>query len=363
MYNFKFTIRGSDESEIEKSLTLNVIELKDAFEIGSKDFNSDSSTLKVYIKNKYNVNFDNINAKFKSSFFNFEEEFSLESNERKSFEIRVDKEDFKKLMAGFYTLTAEINVEKKKADIEGTIKFVEKGDLKTESKDYGIIINTKIIKKINQGNIVSGSQTIIKKNIISRLFTSFSPEPDISERQGFLVYYTWNKNINPGETLEIVVKTNWLFPFILILLIIVTVVLAKQYTKTNLSLKKKVAFVHAKGGEFALKVSILIHSRKYVEKVSIIDKLPALVKIYERFGGEKPIRIDEKNKRMEWSFEKLEEGETRILSYIIYSKIGVLGKFALPTATAIYEKEGKIQETESNRAFFIAEQRKKDIED
>jgi len=44
------------------------------------------------------------------------------------------------------------------------------------------------------------------------------------------------------------------------------------------------------------------------------------------------------------------------MTYIIYSKVGVLGRFALPTATAIYEKEGNIHETESNKAFFMAEQ-------
>ena len=45
------------------------------------------------------------------------------------------------------------------------------------------------------------------------------------------------------------------------------------------------------------------------------------------------------------------------MSYIIYSKIGVVGKFSLPTAIAVYEKDGKIHEAESNRAYFVAEQR------
>jgi len=88
-----------------------------------------------------------------------------------------------------------------------------------------------------------------------------------------------------------------------------------------------------------------------------------MVKVHEKFLGEEPTRVNEKNRRIEWNFEKLEEGETRVLSYIIYSKIGILGKFALPSATAIYERNGDIQEAESNKAFFIAEQRKSEIED
>jgi len=128
-------------------------------------------------------------------------------------------------------------------------------------------------------------------------------------------------------------------------------------------LRKKVSFVRTKGGEFALKITVFAKAKKYVERVSIIDRLPALTKIYKRFGGEQPTRIDEKNKRIEWVFEKLEENETRVLSYILYSKIGVVGKFALPPATAIYEKQGKIKETKSNNAYFVSEQKKEKVDE
>jgi len=363
-YTLKYFIRGQEPSNLEEQeLTFKLIDLKDAFEIGSGEVDPESNSIKIYVHNKVNFEFDEIKAKFNSAFFNFERNFSLEANEKREFSVQLNKEDFRKLMAGFYTLKAEINVQDQKTELEGIIKFIEKNVLTITKKHYGFIINTQIIEKINEGNVLVDSETVLKKNIVSRLFTSFSPQPDIVERQGLIVYYTWNKKIKPGETLEINVKTNWLLPLLVILFIVVIVVLVKQCSKTNLSLRKKVSFVKAKGGEFALKVSILVNAKKYVERISIIDKLPMLVKVYERFGGEKPTRINEKNRRIEWTFEKLEEGETRMLSYIIYSKIGILGKFALPSATAVYERDGKISETTSNRAFFIAEQRKGDIED
>ena len=361
-YTLPYFIRGQNFSEVKKELTFEVIDLKDAFEIGSGEVNPKSNSIEIYIYNKVKFDFGDINVKFSSTFFDIEKDFSLDANEKKNFSVQLNKDDFKKLMAGFYTLNAEINVEDKKANAEGIIKFVEEDIITTTEKDYGFIIHTKIIEKRNEGNVLTKSETGLKKNIISRLFTSFSPEPDIIERQGLIVYYTWNREIKPGETLEISVKTNWLLPLLVILFIIAIIILAKQYTKTNLVLRKKVSFMKAKGGEFALKVSIFIHAKKYLERVNIIDRLPPLVKIYERFGGEKPSRINERDKKIEWDFEKLEAGETRILSYVIYSKVGVLGKFALPAATAIYEKEGEINESESNRAFFIAEERKKDKE-
>lgn len=360
---FTLFIRGTDDTETEQQLTTRIINLEDAFEIGSGELNPETKSLEVYIRNKVNFNFEFITAKFSSPFFGFEESFALGPNQRQNFYVNLNREDWKKIIAGFYTLKAELTTESKTAEVEGIIKFVEKDIVSTIKKESGFIISKKIIEKINEGNTLASSETVIKKNIISRLFTSFSPEPDLVDREGLSVYYSWVREIKPGETLKISVKTNWLIPFLIIFLVVAIVVFAKKFSKRNLNLRKKVTFVRAKGGEFALKVSLFVYAKKYIEKIHIIDRLPSLVKIYEKFGGEIPSRVDEKNRRIEWNFEKLEAGEIRVISYIIYSKVGVLGKFALPSASAIFEREGEIKEERSNRAFFLAEQRTKDEEE
>ena len=83
-----------------------------------------------------------------------------------------------------------------------------------------------------------------------------------------------------------------------------------------------------------------------------------MVNLHEKFFGDQPTRTDTGNRRIEWNFDSMQSGEIRIVSYLIYSKVGVFGKFELPTATAIFEHEGEIHEVESNKAFFISEQRK-----
>ncbi len=332
-YTFQYYIRGQDGSESVQQLTIKIVELEDAFEVGSGEIDPQSSTIEIYIHNKENFNF----------------------------EVQLDKESIKKLMAGYYPLNVEVQFENEKAEVEGVIRFAEKDILTTTKRDYGFLINTQIIEKKNEGNTIATSETVIKKNILSRLFTTVSPEPDIVDRQGFTVYYTWSRNLNPGDSLEIQVKTNWLLPLFVMLFIIAIVVLAKQYARTDLTLTKKVSFVQSKGGEFALKVSVFVHANRYIEKVNVIDLLPPLVKIYEKFPStNRPKRVNEKTRRIEWDFESLQTGETRVLSYIIYSKIGVMGKFALPSAMAIYERDGKVKETNSNRAFFITEPKRKD---
>ncbi len=362
-YSITYYMQAHDQSRIQETLTFKIIELKDAFVVGSSDVDLESNSIEIFIRNTESFDFGNIDVNFSSPFFNIQKSFSLDSKETKTFTVQLNPDDFNELVAGFYTLIAKVSVEGEETNVEGIIEFIEKDIVTTTKKDFGFLITTKIIEKKNAGNTVERSETVIKKNIISRLFASFSPEPDLVERDGTSVYYTWDREIMPGETLEIIAKTNWIFPFLIILFIVAIVILTKKYSETNLVLRKKVSFVKAKGGEFALKVSVAITAKKYIERVNVIDKVPALVEIYERFGGDQPTRIDKKNRRLEWNFEKLEAGEMRILSYIIYSKVGVLGKFALPTATAVYEKEGEIHESESNRAFFVAEQRTKDVKE
>lgn len=355
-YQFNYFIQGQSGDKVSKSLIFKIVDLKNAFLVGASEINPESNSITVYIKNKVNYNFNNLNIKFSSPFFTLNKKISLSSLQEKKFNIVLGKKSFKSLLAGFYTLTADVSTRGKTAKVEGNIKFSEKDILNTSEKNYGFLIFTKVIQKTNNGNILANSQTIIKKNIISRLFTSFNPKPDSMNRQGLSIYYTWENQIKPGDTLTISVKTNWFLPLFIVLFLVGIIVFVKQYSKNILSINKKVSFLKAKGGEFALKVTLVVSARKFVERLTITDRLPQIVKLYNKFGIEKPTRIDEKNRRLEWSFDKLEAGETRVLNYVIYSKVGVLGRFALPTATAVYEREGNISETESNRAFLITEQ-------
>ena len=298
-YTFDYFIRNNYGDEVSQTLTIDILNFEDAFEIGSQDFNPESKTLNVYIHNKVNFNFENVVVVLKSPFFEFKKEFNLGPNQRNDFTITLDKEDFKKLMAGYYTFEAEIEAKGLKGVVEGTLKFSEKDILTTTKKTYGLIINTNVIEKVNEGNVLTKTETVIKKNVLSRLFTHFSPEPNTVEREGLVVYYTWYDELSPGEVLKINVKTNWFLPFVIVLLIVLVVILVKKNLNRNIVLKKKVSFVHAKGGEFALKVMILVEAKSFLERISIIDRLPYLTKVHERFGGEQPSRIDDKNKRIE----------------------------------------------------------------
>lgn len=349
----------SQTGEQKENMIIKVIELKDSFEIEAGNINYDKGTIEVYVKNLYNYNFDKVNARFSSPFFDGTTEFSLAPKEKKVFNININKDEYRKLIAGYYTIKADLTIGGKTANVEGQIKFDERNMVVSSEKKTGFIITTWAIQKENEGNVVSGAETTIKKNIISRLFTTFNNQPDTVERKGLGIYYTWAEELTPGEKFSLTVRTNWLFPLLIVVFIVAIIALARLYSLQSLVLRKRVNFVRAKGGEFALKVSVHVQARKFVEKVSITDRLPPLVKLHENFntGTELPKRVDLRNRKIEWHFPKMQAGESKVLSYVIYSKVGVVGRFALPKAVAVYDREGTIHEGESNQAFFVAEQK------
>ena len=158
--------------------------------------------------------------------------------------------------------------------------------------------------------------------------------------------------VNSGSTL--------ILPLFIIIVAILVIWGFRRYTETKIEIKKSVSHVKTKGGEFALKVHLSVKAKKNIENVSLIDKIPMIVKVYKKFSTAKPDKIDAANRRIQWNIGNLAAGETRLFDYIVYSKIGVVGKFSLPEALAVFEHHDEIHETESNKVFFLSDQIKGD---
>ena len=353
---FVYKIRGVNSGEIQDDkLTIRLVEIEDAIDIYTDKIHPDNTLTTLYIENKENYEFPSLTLKISSILFSLDTALNLEPLETKEFKVELDVEELKTLIAGQYPMNIEfINFEKK---METSFEILEKKYISVRQIKSGLFIREKHIVKTNEGSLPVEAEIKEKKNILSRLFTNFNIIPTQIERRGLSVYYTWKKQINPGEKLDLIIKTNYLFPFLLIFGIVLIIWLLKVYNRKHVELGKKVSFVKTKSGIFALKINLKIKANQYIEKVSVIDKLPVMVKLHERFSSLSPDKIDSLNRRLIWNFSNLAEGEERVMSYIIYSKIGILGKFELPSAVCIYEIEDKVHEQESNKSFFVAEQK------
>jgi len=352
---FEYRIKNS-KSELQKeTLTINIVDLSSSFSIEASPITPISEEITINIKNKIMRDFPELKVKMSSAFFENEETFSLKSLESHTLVIPIDKDKVKSLNAGQFLLNTKVETVGKKASIESIIKFLEQEGIEVlESKEGIIIRRTELINR-NIGNVRKSTIITTEKDLLSFLFTSTNIPPTSREITGFAVKYTWEKELIPNEELKVILKTNWFFPIIIIFLIVGIIVIIRKTIKIDLSLRKNISFVKTKGGQFALKVTLRIKSKGNLERIRVIDKLPPLVKIYEKFGSIHPDKIDLINRRIEWDIQSLNESEERIFSYIIYSKIGIIGRFELPEARVVYEKEGKIKHATSNKSFFINE--------
>jgi len=358
-FTFFYKVKNTKGETQSDKITLKLIKLESVLGLEADNIDPDSDKATIYLENKEEIDLEDLEVEFSSVFFNFKETFSLKSLEKKAFTVDLDAEKIKTLMEGSYLLNAEVKLGNSLTSLGSTIKILEKSGLSVEDSKEGLFIVREEVEKTNEGNSVANAKIVLERNIFSRLFTSSNIPASNMETQGSRVVYTWTKELRPGESLKVVLKTNWLFPIIIIIAIIVLIILARIYLTSDIILKKKISRVKTKGGEFALKVSISVKARRFVEKINIIDKLPGIVKLYKRYGTIAPDKIDEKNRRLEWNIESLSENEETIFSYIIYSKIGIVGRFELPEAKGVYERNGKIRESSSNKVFFVSEPSKK----
>ncbi len=355
-YGFKFNIRGQSSGIIEESLKVTLARFKESLKVSTEDITLESQNALLVIENVENYTFENLTIDATSTLFSHSEQVTLKPYEKIEIKIPLNQQQIRGLVAGEYITTVKLSEENAQEIYESHIRFLERTGTATSDEGAGFFVISRVIEKRNEGNVVSPVEITVKKDILSRLFTSFSATPDTIERKGFIVTYTWRKELNPGETLRIVVNTNWIIPLAIFLAVLIAAIVIKVVLTRDLKVQKEIVFVKTKGGEFALKVLLKVRATRFVEKIVVIDRLPPLVKLFERFGAVPPQKVDEKSRRLEWQMENMQAGEERIFSYLIYSKIAIVGKYELPTAMAVYERDGKIHESQSNKVFFLAEQ-------
>ncbi len=352
-FSFEYQIKGDNSGIFKDNMLLKIVSLKDVLEIEPKPLNPVNTEATVLVRNKENTNIENVKIDFDSPFFLGTEEISLKPFEEVLVQIKINK-DVKKIIAGPYIVSANINLQGRETKVDGLMDYLESSGISVDKSSRGFIIKDTIITKTNQGNIPATATIEVDKDIISRLFTSYSLDPEKTERNGFIIKYTWSKDLNPAEVFTVDARTNYTIPFIILILIVVVGVMAKVYSQTALVLTKRVSYVRTKGGQFALKVNLHVKAKKHVDDIQVIDRLPTMSKLYESFG-KKPDRVDEATKRIFWNIDRLSAGEERVYTYIIYSELKVVGRFELPAATAVFEKEGKMQEAWSNKTYFATE--------
>jgi hypothetical protein len=225
------------------------------------------------------------------------------------------------------------------------------------NEETGWFLNKKILMtKENTGNAVSDITITLEKSLVSGLFTTFDVKPTAIRKSGNTVTYEFTKELNPGESLVVNAKTSYYLPLIIIILIIIAVWLVLVVFTPQVKVYKKAVKVRTKTGVFATKIVLSVKNKgkKGVNNLKIIDRIPPFTELVpEKFGTISPSEI--KKRALIWNLDTLESNEEIMLSYIVYSKLTIIGKLDIPTAFATYMNvKGKMHEAHSNKLAVIA---------
>lgn len=351
---FEYEIFSSLQGVSKSTLFMEFVTLEDALFVRPVSVEVGDTETILTLQNLKRVQFDNLRLELSSKLFDTEKTVTLRPFELVNITIDIDTDAVKRLVADTYPLTVRARYLGAEGTFSSNVKYLEQGGVAVAEFAEGFIIHTKTTEKTNEGNVPVTVTISQKRDIFTRLLTNHNPSPETSSKRGFYVIYTWQKQLAPSETLTVTSSTNYTLPLIVLIIIIALVIAVRWYLRTGLRLVKRVSFVRTKGGEFALKVTLHAKSHTALQNVVITDRVPHAMKLYESYGI-KPHAIDEASRSLTWNLSHLSAGEERVFSYVIYSKIRVVGSFELPLAHARYTKKGKHESVYSNKTSFAAE--------
>ena len=356
----QYFIKGEKGAVIEDSLAFRILPLDEIINIKMpSSIDSETSLIAFNISNKKNIDLSQVFLTIDSDFFSTTETINLTPRSSKEIVLEVDKDKIKTAQAGDYIIRFKFLInDEYNHTIEKTLTLEELIDIETtQSKHFSFFSFTNIITKKNNGNSPKLVTVEVTKGRFEKAFTSSNIEPAYEKVDGAITM-AWQRELEPGESFSVAIKTNYTIPVIVLIVIIIAVLAIYLTRKPRVIIKKKVYYIKAKGGEFALKLLLLVKNiGSEISEVKCRDTLPRMAKLYERFGVAKPDKI-EKN-YLGWDFGTLVAGEEKVLSYIIYSKIKPIGTIEIPKATLTYiDSKGKRCTKYSNKLFVLGEPEK-----
>jgi hypothetical protein len=358
-WSFRYFFKGDNTGILEDNIIVRILSLKDVLSLKvPNSVKSDDTILSAELSNNENISLY-IKLNFDSTLLSYTDNFTINPLEKKEIRIPLDAEKLSR-EAGAYNLKVSIiaNNEAELPIVKDLIlesNVLITSDIKTESSTF--TEKTTFTKK-NDGNTPTMVTVTAERTMIQSLITSFNAKPDSVSRKGGVYDYKWERKLNPSEELKIEMKTNYALPWILLIVLLVCYAVVRRLTKKRIIIKKKAYRVKTKSGQFAAKVILLVkNTGKEVSNAKIIESIPPFTEIMgDRFGTIKPAEI--RKHSVIWDIPFMAAKEEFILSYIVYSKVSILGKIDVAPAIATYQiTKDRMQESKSNSIFILTEEK------
>ena len=352
-FDFAYFIKSSSGEIFEDDLSIRIVPFENVVSvlvpesIGIKDDN-----VIITIQNQESVIID-MDVRIESELFEGYETISLIPFESREIIINIDPEKIWK-DAGTYEVVVTFSSESNKVEFKDNIELNEFKDVSVEEDELNLLFyKKKTITKTITGNVIQTVSTEIEKTPFEKAFTSFNSEPDYVNEEGNELVYKWQKDLKLGESLVVTSTTNFILPLLMLLLIFVGSVFYVSRSGRRIIIKKRAVRARTSTGDFVVKIVTTIKNNGVdATDVKLIDKLPVLTNLHERFGVIRPDEI-EKDKVV-YNIGSLNKGEMKLFSYIVHSDVKVLGKRVIPRATAHYTIGNERKTSFSNEVFLVS---------
>ncbi|MFH1505649.1 MAG: hypothetical protein ABIE94_01525, partial [archaeon] len=225
----------------------------------------------------------------------------------------------------------------------------------TFQTEKGFFMSTETIQLFNDGNQEDVKVVRRETSAFSRMFVRSNPDYEVMSEDG-VSYVGWSISLEAGESATITLVKDYRWPFIVIIIILVAIVL--YFVLRSPIILFKDAYVVGKEGEGVsdLKIKVLVknRTRRSIKNLRIIDKVPSIAEVIEKehLGTIKPSKIIKHGKKgtiLKWDIEGFEPYEERILSYKIKSSLKIVGGISLPSVKARFDtRQGRERTTTSN---------------
>ena len=301
-----------------------------------------SATIRLKLINKHEMQINDLSIQLKSEFFEENKKVNLASYETKTEDFVVEIPE--NTIEGEYELIASIIYnEEDISELEGIMNVGTYSNLKGgETETEGFLINKINFLKENEGNSVVYESVFYSFSWFEKLFTNTKPKPNFIEEKDGYYEYRWNLEIEPNQSSEIEIITNYRTPLLVLLVIIAVIYLLYYYLKKDLKLYKKIIKVKHEGeGINNLKILLTLKnkSRFKFKNVKVMDRVTSLAEIPNEFGSLKPDKIikTDRGNELIWEIPVVNKKEERVFSYNIKTK-APLKDIKIPISVVRYVK-------------------------
>lgn len=311
-----------------------------------------SHALKVHLVNKNQLMLDDVSVAVDSRFIAEGTLIGLNSNEEKTVAFTVSFPEDKA------PETDSVNVKVTHGNITffdeaaswAVVQYVLpfKKDVQTEK---GFLTRTKTILLTNEGNTRKDNQDVlIETSAREKFFSKTTPKADVVEMDG-RKYFRWAVSLDAGERAELEVRTAYWWPLILIVLI-AALYIAYIMLRDPVVIRKRLVELKKKHGAFAeakIIVQIKNRSRRPLNNVIVVERIPSMLALKKE--GFRPMNPSKAYPHvshghvLEYNIGLLDSREVRIFSYVMKSRMNVVGNFRLkPTVVSFVDagKKGKV---------------------